>query len=184
MQKKILLNNVKTYIPRFSKFNLKPVSYVAKACSNKQKINLLTTFPKRFFIQSDLNRVFKENNYSEENNEPDPNPITNFLFAELKKINDNEFNIDEFCFGLRSLENIRLSAQDLHQNLKEILYMFESILNSVVSTGKLNKQTVEVFLPQISKMFFMYSLDSNIIRSQIIKICVQFCNDLSISIVI
>jgi hypothetical protein len=184
MQKKILINNLKTYFPRFSKFNIKPVSSVAKASLNKPKFNLLTTFPKRFFVQGDLNRIFKENKYTEENNEPDPNPITNFLFSELKKINDKEFNIDEFCLGLRSLENIRLSAQDLHQNLKEITHMFESIINSVVSSGKLNKQSVEVFLPQTSKISYMYSIDTSSIRFQFMKICVQFCNDLSISIVI
>ena len=178
MNKKILINSIKPFVSRFSGQRIKHISCFTNNLQSRSYQNTIFSFSKKNLAQNEINKAFKNYRNEEDAEEYEKNPLINFLFSELKKINENTFNIDEYCVGLGSLENIRINANEMKANHAEIAYMFENLINSIISKGKLNKQNIDNFLPLNYKVMNMYGIDSRNLRTILKRLCMNYSNDL------
>ena len=55
------------------------------------------------------------------------------------KIQEKKFSIEEYCLGLRSLENSKIPFEEIQTNIKEISHLLESLANEIVNSDYLNK---------------------------------------------
>ena len=126
-----------------------------------------------------IKEIYDQNMSTQNDFEVEINPVTNFLYYEINKFENKTFNLDEFIIGLKSLENITITFQELQQYIQKISQLMETLTNQINSSKLLNKNNIDSFLSQTIKMYTIYGISSPHNWNQIQEIIKEFINDLS-----
>ena len=138
-----------------------------------------SSIQRKFISDSKIAEMFERVKDSQIDVESEINPVTNFLYSEIKKFEDKTFNLNDFILGMRSLENVTITFTELQQYITRISLLLESLVSLIQSSNILTKENIDIFLPQTVKIYFIYGINSPHNWSQIHSISTEFINDLS-----
>ena len=181
MKNKIFSKNFKQNLSRIVMTPaVKPRAFLNNfSLALKLNVVRLAHFQVKNFSKNELNHAYQQINQNEDDFEIESNPILNFLSSELLKIQEKKFSIEEYCLGLRSLENSKIPFEEIQTNIKEISHLLESLANEIVNSDYLNKNNIDAFIAQTSKIYFIYGINSSQNLHQIHKLCREYLNDIS-----